>query len=197
MAAPQNFRSAFNGFNREDVVNYISFMTNRHETELNQLRSELAGLNTELESLREKNGSVEALEQENADAKEELARLQQELEASRSEAEELRTRLEEIETAPAEKQEPAAPDWTEELNAYRRAESTERRARERVGQMYDRATGAIAEATTRLEGSSDDLVRISDRVQKDLEAFREAICAGGQILAETADALSAIRPEET
>ena len=195
MAAPQNFRSAFNGFNREDVVNYISYMTNRHDTELNELRSELASVTAELEALREKSGAAEELEQENADARENLARLERELADSRSEARDLRTRLEELESAPAAPQE-AVPDWTEELNAYRRAESTERRARERVGQMYDRATGAIAEATARLETSSDDLVRISDRVQKDLEAFREAICAGGQILGEAADALTAIRPEE-
>ena len=40
MSAPQNFRSAFNGFNREDVVHYIEFLNSKHAAELNQLRTE-------------------------------------------------------------------------------------------------------------------------------------------------------------
>ena len=197
MAAPQNFRSAFNGFNREDVVNYISFTSNRHETEVNQLRGELAGVTKELEALREQTGGQEDLSRENDELRTQLEQLRQQLEQSRAEAAELREQLEEIETAPAPapKAEPV-PDCTEELNAYRRAESTERRARERVGQMYDRATGALAEATTRLETSSEDLVQVSERVQKELELFREAICAGGQVLADVSAVISAIRPEE-
>ena len=30
MSTNLNFRSALNGFNREDVVHYIEFLTNRH-----------------------------------------------------------------------------------------------------------------------------------------------------------------------
>ena len=47
MAAFQNFRSAFNGFNREDVVHYIEFLNSKHAADLNQL-------NAELEYLRKK-----------------------------------------------------------------------------------------------------------------------------------------------
>ena len=52
MNEPQTFRSAFNGFNREDVVNHIAYMTNKHETQTSQLRSENETLRTELEELR-------------------------------------------------------------------------------------------------------------------------------------------------
>lgn len=41
MAAQQNFRSAFNGFNREDVVHYIEYLNSRHTAEINQLKSEV------------------------------------------------------------------------------------------------------------------------------------------------------------
>ena len=41
MAAPQRFRSAFNGFNREDVVRYIDFLNTKHAADLTQLNSEL------------------------------------------------------------------------------------------------------------------------------------------------------------
>ena len=37
----QTFRSALNGFNREDVVRYLEYINAQHTTELNQLRSEL------------------------------------------------------------------------------------------------------------------------------------------------------------
>ena len=37
----QTFRSALNGFNREDVVRYLEYINAQHAAELNQLRSEL------------------------------------------------------------------------------------------------------------------------------------------------------------
>lgn len=36
-----NFRSAFRGFNREDVVHYIEYINNRHSAELEQLQNQL------------------------------------------------------------------------------------------------------------------------------------------------------------
>ena len=33
MAAPQNFRSAFNGFNREDVVHYLEYLNSKHQNQ--------------------------------------------------------------------------------------------------------------------------------------------------------------------
>jgi hypothetical protein len=53
MDTPRNFRSAFNGFNREDVVHYIEYMNSRHSTQLQEL-------NGELEFLREKLTAAEA-----------------------------------------------------------------------------------------------------------------------------------------
>ena len=48
MSNSQNFRSAFNGFNRDDVVNYISFLTTKHENQINQLHSELEMMRREM-----------------------------------------------------------------------------------------------------------------------------------------------------
>ena len=39
--AAQNFRSAFYGFNREDVVRYIEFLNNQHKNQLDQLHNQL------------------------------------------------------------------------------------------------------------------------------------------------------------
>ena len=37
MDAPQNFRTAINGFRREDVVRYLEYLNAKHMTEVNQL----------------------------------------------------------------------------------------------------------------------------------------------------------------
>ncbi len=42
-----NFRSAFRGFNREDVVHYIEYMNSRHQAELEQLQNQLKNLKNE------------------------------------------------------------------------------------------------------------------------------------------------------
>ena len=53
--AVQNFRSAFYGFNREDVVRYIEFLNNQYKNQLDQLHNQLqaakaAPVNTELQA---------------------------------------------------------------------------------------------------------------------------------------------------
>ena len=40
MAAPQNFRTAFNGFHKEDVVRYLEYINSKHSAQVNQLTSE-------------------------------------------------------------------------------------------------------------------------------------------------------------
>ena len=45
MAEPvQNFRTAFHGFNREDVVRFLETATARHTAEVNQLQDDVARL---------------------------------------------------------------------------------------------------------------------------------------------------------
>ena len=41
MAQLHHFRSALNGFNRQDVVNYIEYLNNQHNTQVQQLKNEL------------------------------------------------------------------------------------------------------------------------------------------------------------
>ena len=48
MSAPQNFRTAFNGFNREDVVRYLEYINNKHNSLVNQLNEENAALRAQL-----------------------------------------------------------------------------------------------------------------------------------------------------
>ena len=39
--ASQHFRSALNGFNRQDVVRYIEYLTNQHNAQVEQLNNQL------------------------------------------------------------------------------------------------------------------------------------------------------------
>lgn len=39
--AAQHFRSAFNGFNRQDVVRYIEYLNNQHNAQIEQLNNQL------------------------------------------------------------------------------------------------------------------------------------------------------------
>lgn len=206
MAVPQNFRSAFNGFNREDVVNYISYVTTKHETEVNELRSEIDTLSKDLDAVHSESDSVEDLEKENAEQKSQIEALQQENGAQKELIAQLQEQLEAQKgesvqkqgstSNPAQKNSEHTPSLNEELNAYRRAESTERRARERVGRMYDRANGVLADASTMLGTSAGDLGMLAEEVQKNLDVFRRALHESCQVLEEAAVSLGTIRPEE-
>ena len=62
MTAPQNFRSAFNGFNREDVVKYLEYINSRHHAQVNQLTGENDYLRQQLEAAQAAPGAQEELQ---------------------------------------------------------------------------------------------------------------------------------------
>ncbi len=235
MIAPQNFRSAFNGFNREDVVNHISYMSTKHETVTNQLRAEAEALRQELAELRQKaNGvdpaEVERLEQELEERDETLSAREQELEALRQDLEaaqhlaaeraelltarekemavqdremealrrelaDLRERLAVAKEAAAQPVEKSANHW-DELRAYRRAETAERRARERVNGLYDNATAALRMAGEGLDTTTKSIDTLVEQFRADLVALQEAVDNGRDSLTAAADTLARIRPVE-
>ena len=183
MAAPQNFRTAFNGFNRDDVVNYISFITTKHENQINQLNSELDQLRQELS---EKPAAPAVDEGELTALREQVAALKTELQAKDETIAQLRAQP----AAPA-----VSPLTEQELNAYRRAENAERRAMERVNQMYAQATGVLADTVARLEENSSAVTQLADQVRSDLSKLEAAIIQSKAVLADSGAVLSAIQPE--
>ena len=64
----QTFRSALNGFNREDVVHYIEYLNTQHAAEVSQLQSELEFLrnNAQASSKPSDVASTELIEQQAA-----------------------------------------------------------------------------------------------------------------------------------
>ena len=180
MTMPQNFRSAFNGFNREDVVHYIEYINARHNTEVNQLKSELDLLQNQQQEMPD----VSALEEE--------------LAALRAERDALLARiaaLEEQVTAPA-----AAPvsafSAEQELETYRRAERMERLARERAEQVYHQANAALADATVKVDAAALQISQMSDAVLTQLNGLQSAVNNSKQALTDAAATMYAIRPTQ-
>ena len=210
MNEPQTFRSAFNGFHREDVVNHIAFMSNKHETQVNQLRSEADALRTELATLREQmdvdtalQDRVTGLEQTVAEKDAELADLREELETANQllneQAEQLAALREELEEAreaaakaPIEK---SASHW-DELRAYRRAETVERQARDRVNELYTSANTALRSTGATLADTNAAFDALAEKFRADLVELMDAIETGRNALHTAADTLDSLRPEE-
>ena len=89
MANSQNFRSSFNGFNREDVVHYLEYLNSRHSALVNQLSEEADNLRQKLavaaDAIANDSSRAEqitALEQEREELLAQLAEAQQAAEAS-------------------------------------------------------------------------------------------------------------------
>ncbi len=181
MTMPQNFRSAFNGFNREDVVHYIEYINSRHNTEVNQLKSELDMLRNQ----QQETPDVSALE-------EELAALR----AERDELLEKIAQLEEQVTAPAPAAPAAAFSAEQELETYRRAERMERLARERAEQVYHQANAALADATVKVDAAALEISRMSDAVLTQLNGLQSAVNNSKQALTDAAATMYAIRPTQ-
>lgn len=180
MAQAHNFRGAFNGFNREDVVRYIEYMNTRHTSQLNQLRSENQALLKELEGLRA------AAAQQN-----ELSAQLEEVTAQRDAAEEALAKIREEAVAPAQAL------AKEELEAYRRAEQAERAAKERAAQLYRQATGTLAEAATHIDTAAGNFRQVAERMSDHMLELQTAVDASKSALMDASDLLCAIRPQGT
>jgi len=176
MSAPMNFRSAFNGFNREDVAHFIEYLNARHSAEMNQLKAEL-------DLLRSRSAAPAE------DRSEELAAALAEIETLKAELAQLRQRRGETETAPA------APSGTaQELEAYRRAERTERVARERAEQVYHQVNGVLSDAAVKVEEAYTRIDGLTQQVTAQLQQLQEAVTGSRQALSDAAATLYTIRP---
>lgn len=205
-----NFRSAFNGFHREDVVHYIEYLNAKHTAEVNQL-------NTQLEQLRSQN-AVPA----------DVAELQEQLSAAQEINDQLQAQVAELEERCglmgeqnlAEAEEEAAPQanpmearclelerqledfkanasqyhFAQELEAYRRAERTEREARERAEVVYRQANGALAEATVKVDEAFVQIGDMADKLNEQLLMLQQAVTVSRQALSDASASLYSIVP---
>lgn len=206
--ASQNFRSAFNGFNREDVVRYLEYLNSKQASLVNQLTEEVENLRQKLKVAAEAIAAdsaraerIAALEEENEALKEQLEQARQaqaESDAAKAELEaecaQLREQLANQPEAPAA---PVCAQPTDrELEAYRRAERAERLARERADQLYRRTNGVLAEASVKVDLVAADIGSIADQVVSNLQQLQHAVAGSKQALQEAADLMYTIRPED-
>lgn len=181
MASPYNFRSAFNGFNREDVVHYIEYVNSNHNNQINQLKSDLAALRQENTALRTAPAEKSKVDE-----------LEAQLEALRRELAEVTAQRDA--TLAAQTQAKRSTD--EELEAYRRAERMERQAKERADAMYQKATGILADATAKVDNATVQISGIAEQVATQLGILQNAVSGSKQVLTEATATLYALRPEE-
>ena len=165
MATTQRFRSALNGFNREDVVNYIEYLNNRHNAQLEQLNNQL----------QEVKGAV------SADVVDDL---QAQLDAALARCAELEEKLS-VKEASA----------TRELEAYRRAEEAERKANERAREIYAQAQTALDGATAMAEAAAEEFNQVAERTTQQLKEYQNSIAATVSNFKSAAASLNAVKPE--
>ncbi len=176
MAESYHFRTALNGFHREDVVHYLEYINTRHQNQLNQLRDELAAAQQEAQSRAVLAGRVLQLEAQCQELQQQLAAAQQP-------------------SAPLP-QAPVADPGNRELEAYRRAERTERQARQRASQLYTQANGVLADTAAQVDDAAKQLEAAAGQTAGQLEALLEMLNQSKQILRQATQGLQAIRPEE-
>ena len=163
--ASMQFRTAFRGFNREDVVHYIEYLNNQHNAVVEQL-------NNQLQNTPKAGSANEELQAQLTAALERCAQLEAQLAAM-----------------------PAAISTTEEeLEAYRRAERAERMAKTRVSQMYAQANAAIADTAANLDAAAADLGKVAQEAMEKIQALQTAVTSSKQVITNAAVALGAIRP---
>ena len=170
MSELKNFRSAFRGFNRQDVVNYIEYINNTHNAQVEQLNNQLQAA---------------------------LARpTDEEMKAKLEDAE---ARIAELEATLAQQDRAVLSDGAscteQELEAYRRAERVERVAKERAEQIYAQANGVLAEATLKAESASAHIGAIADQVSNQLKEYQDSVLETKATFQEAVATHYAIKPQ--
>lgn len=190
------FRSALNGFNRTDVVQFIQAQTIEHEKALRVLRDENARLREELDAARAENEDLRTL---NASLSEKPA--QPETPAEPAPEAPAPAPAPVVET-PATLDAPmmsaatvvkaAAPDFNEmELAAYRRAEMTERMARERANASAERMKAIFSQADEKLSVTSQDFKTLLDAFQTNFGQMEQLLETAQGIVNESSSSLKA------
>lgn len=184
------FRSALNGFNREDVVNYIEYMTNRNNQKLHQMEEQNQSLHQQLEQAQACAGQ---------DAKAEIAALTAQREALLERVAALEAELNQAKEAVRVEEAAAAPATPSELEleAYRRAERAEREAKERARAVYDQADTAIREAGKKLTSASEAVQTLSGQVFAQVNQLLSAVDESRKVLTDTVSGLKGLTDGKT
>lgn len=191
-----NFRSSLHGFNRQDVANYLEYLNNRHAAQVNQL-------NTDLEALR-RQAKAPAEDPQRTALEARCRELEQQLSIARQERDEALAQREAAEqklaSARQDREEALLRSCGEkleanrELEAYRRAERTERMARERAEQVYSETGTVLTQASNRIEAALRQMTGISQQVTGQLDTLQTAIASSRLALQDAAQTIDKLKP---
>ena len=192
----QNFRSSLHGFNRQDVANYLEYLNNRHAAQVNQL-------NTDLEELR-RQAQTPAVDPQRLILESRCRELEQQLRQAQTERDEALAQKEEalrkLEDARKDREDALLRvsgeklDANRELEAYRRAERTERVARERAEQVYSETGTVLTQASNRIDTALRQMNGISRQVSTQLDTLQAAISSSRLALQDAADTIEKLKP---
>ena len=183
MADFSKFRSSLGGFHRGDVANYIESLSMQHAA-----------------AMKEKSGQIDALQAE-------LLAARQKLEEAEAEKRSLQDQLDdalaalEAATAPDEAEEETeveeAPDYPKlELEAYRRAEATERLATQRAQQLKRELVDFLENTTARYQQTGEDIAALAEDLKSGLKRLEENLSELDLLFGETAEHLETLTPAE-
>lgn len=197
MSKPQNFRTSMHGFNRVDVVNYIDYLVNRHNSEMDAVKADNKLREEELQEHCEAlEATVSALRADPANP-EQLELLKQEHQAELEQTEKLyqaqidalKSEIEALKSALAEKSEA-------ELEAYRRAERVETMTRDRANRQREKGDAILAGAGEQVAAMAQSMEAAASGLEAVIAQMRDCVSESKAQIASAAQALSALQAEE-
>lgn len=184
----QSFRTSFRGFNRDDVVQFLETAATQHANAISALEDENQRLRQELEANELR---AQAAQARLIVAQRELEKLKAQLaqaEAAPS------VPAEEPAPLPEAPQAPANPDYSaRELEAYRRAEKTERMAKNRANKLYDQVNGMLLSLAQQMNQAQSATSDATGQLLAALEALRSQITENQNLLAQSAASLQGMQ----
>ena len=190
------FRGSLGGFNRTDVADYIEKLCLTHAAELKERSRRAEELQTQLEETRAQLRETEA----------DRDRLQDQLQEARDQLQEAQDALEAATAPKPEPEEPEEPEEVEapeeapdypslELEAYRRAEATERLAARRAEQLSRQMQEFVAHISQRYAETGEEIAALSEDMRSDLQRLQDSLSDLESLFTETTDHFESV--EET
>ena len=187
MADFSKFRSSLGGFHRGDVANYIESLSMQHAAAMKEKSGQIDVLQAELLAARQK---LEEAEEEKRALQIKLDDALAALEAATAPAEEAAE--DETEAEPEE-----APDYPKlELEAYRRAEATERLATQRAQQLKRELVDFLENTTARYQQTGEDIAALAEDLKSGLKRLEENLSELDLLFGETAEHLETLTHAE-
>ena len=201
MADFKKFRSSVGGFNRADVSNYIERLCAEYNRAEKKLQEENQSLTARIQALEaeaaEKTAALDAAQAKLAETETALASTESALEEALVMVDEQQAlRAAEAEQA---QQAEAAHYATMELEAYRRAEATERMAQERSTRLRQQLNDLLDQVSARYEQTGQEIEVLTEDIRTNMKRLQDALSDLELIFDETTgkfDTMDADLPPE-